>query len=116
MIAEYMPNSILEDSFDDAEYITREEFENLKNVYCKSNKDIHVFLQIIYECGTCELYTKLCDYSPVTLKKIEDAVNILVKNGIELVDIQPFKQYAFDEASGWGICFQGADKHSLFND
>ena len=115
MIAEYMPNSILQDSFDDAEYITQQEFERLKEIYGKSHNDIRIFMQIIYECATCELYSKLYDYSPITLRKIEDAVNILVENGIELVDIQPFKQYVFDEANGWGICFQGAEKHSLFN-
>ena len=60
-LAEYMPNSILEDTMEDAEYITEEEFKYLHRLYSNSNQEIHLFLKIIFECGTCELYSKLCD-------------------------------------------------------
>ena len=78
-LAEYMPNSILEDTMEDAEYITEEEFKYLHRLYSNSNQEIHLFLKIIFECGTCELYSKLCDYSINTLKKIEQAVDIMKK-------------------------------------
>ena len=51
-LAEYMPNSILEDTMEDAEYIT-EEFKYLHRLYSNSNQEIHLFLKIIFECGTC---------------------------------------------------------------
>lgn len=105
-LAEYMPNSILEDTMDDAEYITEKEFEYLYKLYSKSEQEIHEFLNIIYECGTCELYSKLYDYSPDTLKWLEQAINILNKNNIDLVDIKPFERYLFSECDGWGICFE----------
>ena len=80
---------------EDAEYITEEEFKYLHRLYSNSNQEIHLFLKIIFECGTCELYSKLCDYSINTLKKIEQAV-----------DIKPFEKYSFNECSGWGNCFE----------
>lgn len=36
-LAEYMPNSILEDTMEDAEYITEEEFKYLHRLYSNSN-------------------------------------------------------------------------------
>lgn len=105
--AEYMPNSILNDSMDDVEYITEDIFKYLYKVYSKSNQEIHLFLNIIYECGTCELYSRLCDFSPITLEKLEEAVDILKMNNIDLVDVNPFKKYSFNECGGWGICFEG---------
>ena len=98
-------NSILEDTMEDAEYIT-EEFKYLHRLYSNSNQEIHLFLKIIFECGTCELYSKLCDYSINTLKKIEQAVDIMKKNNVDLVDIKPFEKYSFNECSGWGNCFE----------
>lgn len=105
-LAEYMPNSILEDTMDDAEYITKKEFEYLYKLYSKSEQEILVFLNIIFECGACELYSKLYDYSPDTLKWLEQAMDILNKNNIDLVDIKPFERYSFSECDGWGICFE----------
>ena len=81
-----------------AEYIT-EEFKYLHRLYSNSNQEIHLFLKIIFECGTCELYSKLCDYSINTLKKIEQAVDIMKKNNVDLVDIKPFEKYSFNDVS-----------------
>ena len=105
-LAEYMPNSILEDTMDDAEYITEEEFKYLYKLYINSNPEILLFLNIIFECGTCDLYAKLCDYSINTLKKIEQAVDIMKKNNVDLIDIESFKKYSFNACNGWGNCFE----------
>lgn len=37
-VAEYMPDSILEDAMEDAEYITEKEFRYLYKLYSDSNK------------------------------------------------------------------------------
>jgi len=39
-------------------------------------------------------------------KKIEQAVDIMKKNNVDLVDIKPFEKYSFNECSGWGNCFE----------
>lgn len=105
-LAEYMPNSILEDTLEDVEYITEKEFKYLYKLYINSNQEILLFLNIIFECGTCELYSKLCDYSSNTLKKIEQAIDIIKKNNIDLVDIRLFERYLFNECDGWGNSFE----------
>lgn len=105
-IAEYMPNSILNDTMEDAEYITEKEFVHLYKLYSNSNQDVILFLKIIYECGTCEIYSKLCDYSPNTLKKIEQAIGIMKKNNVAIVSIEEFKRYSFSECGGWGENFE----------
>lgn len=106
-LAEYMPNSIFEDTMEDAEYITEDEFNYLYDLYSKTSQDILLFLEIIFKCGTCELYTKLYDDSPSTLKKIKEGLDILSMNNIDIVDISPFVKYSFNECDGWGECFEG---------
>jgi len=108
-LAEYMPNSIFEDTMEDAEYITEEEFDDLYALYSKTSQEILLFLEIIFKCGNCELYTKLYDYSPNTLKKIEEGIEILNANKIDLVDVKAFEKYSFDESDGWGECFDGKE-------
>lgn len=102
-----MPNSILEDTMEDAEYITEDEFNYLYHLYSKTSQDILVFLEIIFKCGSCELYSKLYDDSPRTLMKVKEGMDILDMNDIDLVDVNSFVKYSFDECEGWGECFEG---------
>lgn len=107
-LAEYMPNSILEDtSLEDAEYITENRFNGLHKLYNNANKEILHFIMLIYECGTCELYSKLCGRSAGTLEKVAKAIDILERHKIDVIDITPFKIYSFDECDGWGSRFEG---------
>ena len=55
--------------------------------------------------GLYYLYSST-NYSINTLKKIEQAVDIMKKNNVDLVDIKPFEKYSFNECSGWGNCFE----------
>lgn len=112
-LSEYMPNSVLEDTIDDAEYITESEYKDLYNLYSNSNQEILCFLQIIFECGTCELYSKIYDYSLNTSKKIKQANDIIKKNNINSVDIACFEKYLFSECDGWGICFENTHLSKL---
>lgn len=113
--AEYLPDSILEDKMDDAEYITEDEFKYMYNVYSNSNADINAFLHIMFECGTCEIYSKLCENSPATIKKITEAINILRKNNITLVDVKLFGKYKYSMCNGWGEKFDGKNLSLFLN-
>lgn len=108
-LAEYMPDSILEDTMSDAEYITENEFRYLYHLYSETVQDILSFLKIIFECGTCEIYSRLCNNSPGTLKKVNEAIDVLKVNGIALVDIIPFEKYEYTKHNGWGERFNGRD-------
>ena len=45
-LAEYRPTGILEDTMEDAEYITEEgRIQNLHRLYSNSNQEIHLFLK-----------------------------------------------------------------------
>lgn len=105
--AEYLPESILEDSLDDFEFITREEYEHLHKLYNASSTDVLHFIKLMFEIGSIDLYSKLVDNSPNTLEKIEEAVELLKENEIDNISIEPFKQYSFKERNGWGERFDG---------
>lgn len=105
--AEYLPESILEDSLDDFEFLTTEEYEHLYKLYNESSTDVCHFIKLMFELGSIDLYSKLVDNSPNTLEKIEEAVALLKGNEIEIISIEPFKQYSFKERNGWGEKFEG---------
>lgn len=72
-----------------------------------SNDREKLFLEIIYECGTHEIYSRLCDNSPMTLKFVEEATDILKTKKINLVDVSELEKYTYQECGGWGTCFDG---------
>lgn len=105
--AEWLPDSILEDDLDDFEFITKEEYEYLYKLYKKSCVEIRLFIKIIFELGSIDLYSKLTDNSTNTLKKLEEAIDIFKANNINIISIEPFKKYLFEERNGWGERFDG---------
>ena len=112
-IAEYLPNSIMEDGIDGAEYITEEEFVFYKQLYSNVADDIKEMLQIIFELGTCEIYGKINNNSINTLEKLKEGLLLLKKNNIKLIDIEPFKKYEFSNGNGWGDPFNGKELFDL---
>ena len=114
-IAEFLPENILTDPFEAFEFISENEYQLLKETYKGNCTDINLMMSIIFDLGTTELYSKLEDNSPFTLSKLQDAENILNRNGIQLINIQPFEQYLYSKENGWGKCFNGK-KFSVFLD
>ena len=110
-MAEYLPDSIMEDSMEDAEYITEEEFVFCKQLYSNAAADIKKMIQIIFELGTCEVYGNIINNSIHTLEKIKEGILLLKKNNIPLIDVAPFKKYKFSDNNGWGLPF---DRNELF--
>ena len=63
----------------------------------------HAYVYLEFLILACTIYI----LEPInTLKKIEQAVDIMKKNNVDLVDIKPFEKYSFNECSGWGNCFE----------
>lgn len=108
-IAELLPECILEDQPEAFEYLSKEEYNKLKHIYSNINDEINRMMIIIFELGTVEIYSKVLDYSPDTLEKLQEAFEIMKDNKIELIEIKPFKQYPFVEGDGWGECFSGKE-------
>lgn len=106
-LAEYLPNSVLHDAMDDAEYITENEFRYLYKLYSNTIQDVHSFLGIIFLCGTLEMYSTIRGHSFTTMEEVEKAVAILKANNIDIIPIEPFMKYSFEEDGGWGRKFDG---------
>lgn len=45
--------------------------------------------------------------SPNTLKKLQEAIDIYEANNINIIFIEPFRKYSFQERNGWGERFDG---------
>lgn len=103
----------MNDTIEDAEYITEKEFYHLHSLYSSARQDVLIFLELIYDCGTCELYSKLYDHSPNTLRKLEQAIDIMKKNDIALVPIMDFDMFTYSKVDGWGDRFNG-EQLSMF--
>ncbi|WP_029067527.1 hypothetical protein [Lachnobacterium bovis] len=106
-IAEYMPESVLEDSFEGAEFISVGEYTHLQKLYRNTDAKVLSFLRSVFECGTCDLYSKLYNYSPNTIKCVRQATDILKNLNIELMDAKLFEKYAYTDCNGWGFPFEG---------
>ena len=106
-VAEILPNSILYDGTEDLEYITVNQFYELKKIYINNPEDINKMMMLIFELGTMEIYTTIMGYSSGTILKLNEAERILKKNGIKPIGITDFDKYHFDEEGGWGIRFEG---------
>lgn len=85
----------------------------LKTLYQKNCTDINLMMNIIFDMGTSELYSRLENNSPYTLMKLQEAIKIVVKNNILLICPGIFEEYSFSQENGWGKCFNGK-KWSLF--
>ncbi len=115
-VAEMLPESILEDKFDekDVEYLTILQYQKLKLMYSKVCEDILVIIRLIFELGEAEIYSRILNYSPKTLSKLKKSIQIFNDIGIELPDIADFEIYKISECDGWGICFNGENRYSLY--
>ncbi len=108
-IAEYMPESVIEDNTDGIEYITENELAKLKNLYSNNPIEINKMLRIIFELGTIDLYSKLEDGSPETLAKLQEGIDIAMKMEIHLPNKAEFERYSYTMGNGWGIPFDGKE-------
>lgn len=112
-IAEYMPESVMEDNTDEIEFITENELKKLKVLYTNNPGEVNQMLRIIFELGSIDLYSRLQDYSPNTLVKLQEGIDIAIKLGVKLPNKLEFEKYRYSEGNGWGIRFDGR-KISLY--
>lgn len=112
-IAEFLPDSILEDTHyktEEFEYLSETEFYSLVELYKQeSNVLINQIFRLIFEMGTMDLYSKLegeAKNSLICLKKINSA---MTQNNIEVPAVEPFIKYSYSEENGWGRDFNGRE-------
>lgn len=109
LVGEMLPNTVMNDDSEGLEYISVNEFNRLRKIYVNNNDDINRMLYIIFELGTAEIYSRVCGYSNDTLLKVKEGVELLKKRKIELVSVNKFEKYRFNQKNGWGECFDGKE-------
>lgn len=114
-LAEYLPNSILSDTYDeeDCEYITKEEFDDLYQLYITSNELLLKMVTGIFEIGVTELHSRINDYSQHTLRRVGDLSDLMRQNEIALPDISDYIIYSIYDGKGWGKKFSGKELSSI---
>lgn len=111
-ISKVMPESILEDEYEENEIISFEEYSELKILYGNTQKYIFELMEIAFECGTIELYGAIENDSDKTILSVLKCIEIMIENDIELPNIELLKKYSISENQGWGRTFTKAD---IFN-
>ena len=104
--AEYLPDSVLEDTLDDAEYITAEEQAIGQKLYSSCPECITKMVYIIFEVGTSDLYSRIINNSPHTIGKVQEGIELMKQNNVDLVPVEPFMKYKISEGQGWGNQFE----------
>jgi hypothetical protein len=109
MISHVMPSSILEDDYEENEMLGFDKYQEIKSLYHITPSVIFEILEFIYECGTVDLYGKIIDNSPKTLRIINDLEKIMKENEIPLPNTKVLEKYHFEENEGWGKTFNRQD-------
>lgn len=104
-MAEISPRSVLFDATyaeKEMEFLTEEEYNNLREVYSNSNTVINSIINLIFEIGTRDLYSSIVNESQDTIKYLQEIIHLLEENNIPLPDIKLFETYTINENDGWG--------------
>ena len=110
-VAEYLPESILEDiSFEKKEtiYISIEDYTNLRLLYIGAEKEILYLIEQIFYIGTIELYGSAGEkglQSLLIIKEVLEYIEFNTSSLPPLPDIGVYKKFKFSDEYGWGIAF-----------
>ena len=107
-MAEYLPKSVLEDTLDDAEFITEEEQTICRRLYRNAEPCVYEMINLIFEAGTHDMYSRIIGYGEYTLLKVQEAMELMNRYGFPIPPVDPFLQYKFEEHRGWGERFDSA--------
>lgn len=112
-ISKVMPESILEDEYEENETISFNEFSELKLLYKNTPKHIFELMELAFECGTIDLYGAVENDSEKTVLFVLSSIEIMKAKNIELPNIELLKKYSISENSGWGNQFT---KEEIFSE
>ena len=109
-MAEYLPKSVMEDSLDDAEYITEEEQNICRELYRNAEPCLHKMINLIFEAGTYDMYSRIIGKGEYTIHKVQEAIELMNQYDFPVTPMDPFLQYKFEDGNAWGKPF---DSNSL---
>lgn len=112
-VSKIMPESILEDEYEENDTITLEDYTKLKELYKTAPRFLFELMELAFECGTIDLYGGIENNSEKTIQSVLHCIEIMNKNNIELPNIDLLKKYSISENHGWGKTFT---KEEIFNE
>ena len=62
-------------------------------------------VNLIFEAGTCDMYSRIIGRGENTLLKVQEAMELMNRYGFPIPPVDPFLQYKFEERRGWGERF-----------
>lgn len=108
-ISKVMPESILEDEYEENDIINLSEYSEFKRLYKNTPKHIFELMEFAFECGTSDLYGAVQNNSDQTIRSVLKCIEIMNEKNIELPNIELLKKYSFTENGGWGNQFTKED-------
>lgn len=109
-MAEYLPKSVMEDSLDDAEYITEEEQNICRELYRNAEPCLHKMINLIFEAGTSDMYSRIIGKGEYTIHKVQETIELMNQYDFPVTPMDSFLQYKFEDENAWGEPF---DSNSL---
>ena len=109
IISKVMPDSILDDDFNEESGITLEEHKRLKKLYKNTPQFIFDIMEGIFNCGRRHLYGAVTPKSPETVEFIKSIKKIMSSNKMEMPKLGDLKKYSINEHQGWGTTFERRD-------
>lgn len=104
-INEIVPYSIIERSekdFEDLEYITQEEAQELRDLYKAFPPNILKSMELLSEIAFGNMYGSTGNHSPITYSAIMKLLDCINTENIDLEDIELISVFDFNELHGWG--------------
>jgi hypothetical protein len=104
-ISKVMPESILEDDYEENETISFAEYSKIKSIYKSTPKYIFELMEFAFECGTIDLYGAVEENSNKTIQSVLKCIEIMKEKNIELPKIELLEKFSISENGGWGNQF-----------
>ncbi|NLL81465.1 MAG: hypothetical protein GX231_04050 [Tissierellia bacterium] len=110
IVVEIIPDHLLEfKTYEehDFEYLDRNNFKYLYNLYQGIDEKIDSIMTSIYNIGTSHAYSVIVEYGQKSLDELGLLINFMTEHKLQLPDIEPFLKYSIEENKGWGNKFDG---------
>lgn len=103
-ITNFIPNVVLNDPFEELDFLSLSQFNDLKSLYLLLPDDMLECIEDIFEVGSSNLYGGTGDYSEFTLRPTMSVVKYMLNNNFPLPPIEKFLRSPFNEENmhGWG--------------
>ncbi len=97
------------------EYLSKEEFVYLYNLYKDSNKLINDVMELIYFIASSHIYTIIIGYGEESFNNLQILIEYMISNNIPLPEVDTFESLSFKENQGFGNKFNATSLSQLLD-